>query len=123
MPVLSPQEIYDILTDADFDTQVTYTVPDSSTYDPTTGDVTDNNDTDHTVQIVPPAAQKYYKSGEVVEDGDQVIYFSSQGLSFTPEQDMGHSVTIQSRKWKVVRVNTYEVGDETIGLYEVGLKR
>lgn len=71
-------------------------------YDPTTGDTEESGEEAHVVKASPPwpVDLKYFDE-TTVEVGDAMIIIAAKDLPFTPANRQ--RVTIDSRKWHVVR--------------------
>lgn len=121
MALISAQEVYNILYDAEIRTSAIFKTLASGYYDPTTGARTDGTETEVTVYISPPMSKKQYANGDLVSLGDQIIYFSPYDLSFTPV--LGQRVEINAEDWTIVHYTEIESGGGTIAAYEVGIKK
>ena len=58
--------------------------------------------------------------GDLILEGDAQVSLAASGLTFTPEN--GQVITLDSQKWKIVRVQSEYTGDN-IGLYVLQLRR
>lgn len=100
---------------------VTIAVPGLTHYDADSGSVIEAGTVTHTVKVTPPENyNSRWIDGDLILEGDCQISLAASGLTFTPEN--GHVFTIDSQKWKVVRVQTEYTGDD-IGLYVMQLRR
>jgi hypothetical protein len=100
---------------------VSFSVTTGATQNAGAGTVTGGTTTAHSVKASPPYPyESRYIDGDLVLVGDSRLYLAGSGLAFTPAP--GQVVTIDSAKWRVVRVNPIYSG-ELVAAWEVQVRR
>lgn len=90
----------------EFGVAAVLTVPDAA-YE-TAGGTTAENATTHSIAVVGPVSEtKRYADSGTATVVAATFYVAAQGLSIVPTQ--GHRITVGSRTWVVVQVETYSV--------------
>lgn len=99
---------------------MTFAVPSSESYDPTTGEVTRTTDPFEVVCSPPIDYEDRYIDGDLIKEGDVQIFIPTAELLFTPTLGMG--VTIDAIEWTIINLRPIYTG-ELIGVYETRLRK
>jgi len=87
----------------EFGKDVTITTLASQVYDPDTGFTTEGAATDLTVKASPPTPMTdKYGMGDIIEEGDTIIFVAGSGITFTPAKNL--KITIDTEVWRIVNV-------------------
>ena len=100
---------------------VTFKIPASESYDPTTLAVTETSVSDVAAVVTPPESySSHFIDGDVIRIGDMHFSLPASGLTFTPAE--GQRVVIGSDTWHVVQVVAEYTG-ELVGYYDIQVRK
>ena len=98
---------------AEFGRSITYTVNTEGTYDPSTGAMTGDSETDYTVNAIIMSYKERDIDGTRIQATDKKCILSASDLAVTPTT--GDIVTVGSTKYTVIVPKTYEVEGSVFG--------
>lgn len=105
----------------DLGKELTFTESTGGTYNPATGEVTGETNTDYAVKCSPPDQyEARFVNNDTIKVGDVRTFLPSQNLSFTPVRGM--KVVFDSLSWKVLELRPIYSGDSIV-VYELQLRQ